>query len=93
MRGRCQWYGNESRTRFPSHDGRLQRIFRCPARFKQRYNTASANGTVLVIYRKSHRRRLLLTNVISKISKLILNLPKMIMNALVVTLSVVLKPM
>jgi hypothetical protein len=49
---------------------------------------------VLVIYRrKNHRRHLLLTNVIGKISKLILNLPEMIMNAFIVALSVVLKSM
>ena len=32
-------------------------------------------------------------NVISKVTKLILDLPKMIMNALIVALSVVLQPM
>ena len=68
-------------------------MLRCSTRFRQRYNAASANRTVLELDRRDRCRRLLLTNVIGKISKLMLDLPEMIMNTLIVTLSVVLKPM
>jgi len=43
--------------------------------------------------RKDGRRRLLLMNVICKISKFVLDLPEMIMNALIIALSVALEPM
>jgi hypothetical protein len=62
--------------------------------FRQRYDAASTNGTVLELNRRTGRcSHLLLTNVSGKISKLILNLPEVIMNALIVTLSVIFKPM
>jgi hypothetical protein len=61
-------------------------------RFRQRYNAASTNGTVLEPDRRDSCRHLLLTNVIGKISKLMLNLPKMIMDILIVMLSVILRP-
>ncbi len=56
------------------------------------YKAASANGTVLKLDRRDHCRHLSLTNVVSKILKLMLNLPKMIMNTLIVMLSVILNP-
>jgi len=43
--------------------------------------------------RKDGRRRLFLMNVICKISKFVLDLPEMIMNALIIALSVALEPM
>jgi hypothetical protein len=47
---------------------------------------------VLKLDRRDCCRRLSLMNVVSKISKLMLNLPKMIMNTLIVMLSVILDP-
>jgi len=92
MWGRSQRYGNEPWTRFAG--GRNLRIFRYSARFRQRYDAASANGTVLVLTkRKDRRRRLLLMNVICKISKFVLDLSEMVVNALIIALSVALKPM
>lgn len=92
--GRSQRYGNEPWTRFSGHGGRYLRIFRCPTRFRQRYDTASADGMVLVLNkRKGGRRCLLLMNVICKISKFVLDLPEMIVNALIIALSVALEPM
>jgi hypothetical protein len=89
MWGRSQRYGNESWTRLAG--GRHLKIFRYSARFR---HAASANGTVLVLTkRKDGRRRLLLMNVICKISKFVLDLPEMIVNALIIALSVALKPM
>ena len=61
-------------------------------RFRQRYKAASTNGTVLKLDRRDHYRHLSLMNVVSKILKLMLNLPKMIMNILIVMLSVILNP-
>ncbi len=62
-------------------------------RFRQRYNTASASRMVLELDRRDHYKHLLLTDVIDKISKFMLNLPKMIIKTLIIILSVVLKPM
>ena len=63
------------------------------ARFRQRYNAASTSRMVLELDRRDHCKHLLLTDVIGKISKFMLNLPKMIMKTLIVVLSMVLKPM
>jgi hypothetical protein len=63
------------------------------ARYRQRYNAASTSGMVLELDRRDYCKHLLLTDVISKISKFMLNLSKMVIKALIVMLSVVLKPM
>jgi hypothetical protein len=57
-----------------------------------RYDTTPTNGLVLELNRRKDGCRRLLMNVIGKIAKFILNLPEMIMNALIVTLSVALQP-
>jgi hypothetical protein len=87
MRRRGQRDGNEPRARLASHNRRnWGRRF---ARRKPRYNTTPTNGLVLELsWRKDGR--CLLVNVISKTAKFVLNLPEMIMNALVVALSVAL---
>jgi hypothetical protein len=70
------------------------RIFRCSTRFGQRYDAASADGTILVLNKRKDRcRHLLLMNVICQISKFVLDLPKMVVNALIIALSVALEPM
>lgn len=81
-------------TCFVSHGERHLRILRRSTGFSQRYDAASADGMVFVLNkRKDGRRRLLLLNVICKISKFVLDLPEMIMNALIIALSVALEPM
>lgn len=81
-------------ARFAGHGGRHIRIIRRSTGFSQRYDAASADGMVLVLNkRKDGRRRLFLMNVICKISKFVLDLPEMVMNALTIALSVALEPM
>ena len=83
--------GTIRRITLPGMMGGLERY--SGARFRQRYNAASTSRMVLELDRKDHYKHLLPMDVISKISKFMLNLPKMIIKTLIVTLSVVLKPM
>ena len=88
MGRRGQRDGNESGAHLASHNWRnWGRRF---ARRKPRYNTTPTNGLVLELSWRKDGWCLLLVNVISKTAKFVLNLPEMIMNALIVTLSVAL---
>ena len=79
---RSQRDRNEPRARLASHSWR-----NCLAR---RYNTIPTNGLILELNWRKDGWRLLLMHVISKTAKFVLNLPEMIMNALIVALSVAL---
>ena len=87
MGRRGQRDGNEPGARLASHNWR--NWGRRSARRKPRYNTTT-NGLVLELSWRKDGRCLLLVNVVSKAAKFVLNLPEMIMNALIVTLSVAL---
>jgi len=88
MGRRGQWDGNEPWARLASHN--YWNWWRRFARRRPRYNTTPTNGLVLELSWGKDGWCLLLMNVISKTAKFVLNLPKMIMDALIVTLSVAL---
>jgi hypothetical protein len=78
------------RARLANHNGRDFRIIRCPTRRTPRNDTIPTNGLVLELKRREGCRRFLLVNVIGEIAELVLNLPEMVVNTLIVTLSVAL---
>jgi hypothetical protein len=60
------------------------------ANAKKRHYPHPTNRLVLELRRREGCRRFLLMNVISEMAELILNLPEMVVNTLIVTLSVAL---
>ncbi len=92
MWGWRQRDGDDSRTRLAGHSGGSGGIIRCSTRSTQRYDAASSNRAIFELDRRGwyNLRNLLFMNVVSQITKFVLDFSKMVVNALIVTLSVVL---
>jgi hypothetical protein len=87
MWGRSSGMGTSGLT-LPVTVGEIRGAMRGESRDTTLLPRSPTNGLVLELSRRKDGWRLLLVNVISKTTKFVLNLPEMIMNALIVTLSV-----